>query len=175
MIVRRSALTILISLVMSTTICGLAIADQKIDASYVEALSEFLKIQNAGSEIEEQMTYSATQQAFNTLAAQGIQITEPMQAIILDEARKSFGSKFNDPDFLAELWAPAYSSQLSEAELREVGAFWNSSIGQKMISVNTALAQGTLTALQEASEPLLRNFEKNVDARLLAAGIVQQP
>ena len=174
MFVRRSALAILISLTMSTTICSVAIADQEIDASYVEALSEFLKTQNAGTAIEEQMTFSAAQQAFNTLASQGIQITEPMQAIIIDEARKSFGSKFNDPDYLAKLYAPAYASQLSEAELREVGAFWNSAIGRKMLSVNAALSEGTVVALQTASEPFLREFEKNVDARLLAAGIVQQ-
>ena len=179
MLVRRPALAIIISLAvsmsMSMAICDPAFADQEIDAAYVETLSEFLKTQNAGSAIEEQMTYSAAQQAFNTLAAQGITITEPMQAIILDEARKSFGSKFNDPDFLAKIYAAAYAAQLSEAELREVGAFWRSPIGQKMLSVNSALSEGALAALQEASLPILRDFEKNVDARLLAAGIVQQP
>jgi hypothetical protein len=175
MLVRRPALTALVSFALLTTICDLAFADPEVDPSYVEALSEFLKTQNAGSAIEEQMTYSAAQQAFNTLTAQGIAVTEPMQAIILDEARRSFGSKFNDPDFLAKIYAPAYVSQLSEAELREVGAFWKSPIGQKMLSVTAALSEGAFAALQEASVPFLLDFEKNVDARLLAAGIVHQP
>ena len=119
------------------------------------------------------MTYSVAQQAFGSLAAQGITITEPMQAIILDEAKKSFGSKFSDIDFLAKLYAPTYYGRLSEADLHELSVFWTSPIGKKMLSVNRALSEGTLAALQEASQPLLPVFQKNVDARLAAAGITQ--
>jgi hypothetical protein len=175
MLVRRSTFAALVSLAALTTICNLAFADQEINDSYIETLSRFLKTQNAGNAIEEQMTFSAAQQAFSSLAAQGITITEPMQAIIVDEAHKSFGSKFSDLDFLAEIYAPTYASQLSEAELREVGDFWSSTVGQKMLSVNSALSEGAVAALQEASLPLFPDFEKNVDARLLAAGIVQSP
>jgi hypothetical protein len=175
MLVRRGAQAALISLALLISVCGSAFADQEIDESFVEALSEFLKTQSAGPAIEEQMTYSAAQQAFGTLAAQGVEITEPMQAIIVDEARKSFGSKFSNHDFLARIFAPAYASELSEADLVKVGKFWNSPLGQKMLAANVALAEGTLAALQEASLTFIPDFQKNVDARLLAAGIVQQP
>jgi hypothetical protein len=155
---------------------GSAVADdEKLDAISVDAVSDLLKSQNAAAAIEEQMTFSAAQHAFGTLAAQGIAITEPMQAIIIDEARKSIGSKFSDDRFLADLYALVYAGELSIEEIRELTAFWTSAIGKKLLAVNPTLSKGTFDALQEASAPLLLQFQKNVDAQFMDAGIVNQP
>ena len=175
MIIRSSILASISSLVLVLGIAGQAAAEDEINASYIDAVVEFLTAQNAATAIEEQMTFSVAQQAFNTLAAQGITVTEPMQAIILDEARTSFGSKFSDVYFLAKLYAPTYVAQLSESELRELSTFWKSPIGKKMLAANGALSEGTFMALQEASVPLIPIFQENVDARLAAAGITHNP
>jgi hypothetical protein len=153
---------------------GLA-AEPEISASYLAAVTDFLAAQNTATAVEEQMTYSVSQQAFGSLAAQGIVITEPMQAIILDEAKKSFGSKFADTDYLAKLYAPTYLGQLSESELHELSVFWTSPLGKKMLAVNRKLSEGTLAALQQASQEFLPIFQEKVDARLAAAGITYQP
>ena len=173
MVTRAGFFAALLSLALVVGNPGRAAAEQDIAASYIDALAGFLAAQNTASAVEEQMTYSVAQQAFGTLAAQGIIITEPMQAIVLDEARKSFGAKFSDVDFLAKLYAPTYVGQLSEADLHELSAFWKSPIGKKMLAVNRALSEGTLAALQEASQPLIPVFQKNVDARLAEAGITR--
>ena len=167
--------TALLALSLITASSDGIAAEPEISASYLAAVTEFLNAQNTGAAVEEQMTYSVAQQAFGSLAAQGIAITEPMQAIILDEAKKSFGSKFSDTNFLAKLYAPTYRGQLSEAELHELSVFWTSPIGKKLLAVNRALAEGTLAALQEASQEFLPTFQKNVDARLAEAGISYQP
>ncbi len=150
-------------------------AESEISASYLEAVAAFLAAQNTAAAVEEQMSYSVAQQAFGSLAAQGITVTEPMQAIIFDEARKSFGSKFANTDYLAKIYASTYKGQLSEKDLHELAAFWNSPLGKKMLAVNRTLAEGTLAALQEASQPLLPIFQKNVDARLAEIGLTKQP
>lgn len=175
MTIGSRTLAVLISLCL-LILSGIAVADdEKLDAIFVDAVSDFLKSQNAATAIEEQMTFSAAQHAFGSLAAQGIAITEPMQAIIIDEARKSIGSKFSDDQFLADLYAPVYAGELSIEEIRELTAFWTSAIGKKLLAVNPALSEGTFNALQGASAPLLLEFQKNVDARFLDAGIVDQP
>jgi hypothetical protein len=175
MVIRSRIFAALLSLALLVGYAGQATAEPEVTASYIDAVTKFLAAQNAAAVIEEQMTYSVAQQAFGNLAAQGIAITEPMQAIILDEAKKSFGSKFADVDFLARLYAPIYVGKLSEADLRELTVFWTSPLGIRMLAVNRALSEGTLFALQEASQPLLPAFHENVDARLAAAGITQQP
>lgn len=175
MVIRSSIFVVLLSVTLIIGNASRAAAEPEIVGSYVEALAEFLTAQNTGAAVEEQMTYSVAQQAFGTLAAQGITITEPMQAIVLDEAKKSFGSKFSDVDYLARLYAPAYVGQLSENDLHELSKFWTSPIGKKMLAVNRALSEGTLAALQEASQPLIPVFQKNVDARFAEAGITNQP
>ncbi|MBC8186950.1 MAG: DUF2059 domain-containing protein, partial [Proteobacteria bacterium] len=67
------------------------------------------------------------------------------------------------------------AGELSIEEIRELTAFWTSAIGKKLLAVNPALSEGTFNALQGASAPLLLEFQKNVDARFLDAGIVDQP
>jgi len=175
MVIRSRILTASLSLALILAVSGPAAAESEIPATYIDAVAEFLASQNTTVAIEEQMTFLASQQIFGTLASQGVMITEPMQAIILDEAQKSFGSKFSDIDLLAELYAPTYRGNLSEAELRELATFWNSSIGKKMLAVNPALSEGTFNALQEASIPLLPILEQKIDARLAEAGITPTP
>ena len=80
-----------------------AAAEDEIAPSYREAMVEFLTIQGAARVIEDQMTYAIAQQTLGSIAASGIEITEPMQNVIIDVARTSLGSRFGDVDFLAGL------------------------------------------------------------------------
>ena len=152
-----------------------AAAEDKIAPSYREAMVEFLTIQDAARVIEDQMTYAIAQQTLGSIAASGIEITEPMQNIVIDVARTSLGSRFGDVDFLAELYAPIYSEHYSEAELRELTAFWRSPIGKKTIAAMPKLTEGSSLVLQEASMAFVPEFQAAVDKQLGEAGIVLVP
>jgi hypothetical protein len=150
-------------------------AEDKIDSGYHEAMVEFLTIQDAAASIENQMTYAVAQQTLSSIAASGIEITEPMQNIVLDEARTSLGSRFGDVKYLAELYTPLYSKHYSEAELRELTAFWQSPIGKKTIGAMQELTEGSSMVLQEASVTFIPEFQAAVDKRFEQAGIVLSP
>jgi hypothetical protein len=150
-------------------------AQDKIDPGYREAMVEFLTIQDAAESIENQMTYAVAQQTLSSIAASGIEITEPMQNIVLDVARTSLGSRFGDVKYLAELYTPLYSKHYSEAELRELTAFWQSPIGKKTIAAMPELTEGSSLVLQEASVTFIPEFQAAVDKRFEEAGIVLAP
>jgi hypothetical protein len=150
-------------------------AEDKIDSGYREAMVEFLTIQDAAGSIENQMTYAVAQQTLGSIASSGIEITEPMQNIVLDVARTSLGSRFGDVKYLAELYSPLYAKHYSEAELRELTAFWQSPIGKKTIAAMQELTEGSSQILQEASVAFIPEFQAAVDKRFEEAGIVLSP
>ncbi len=164
---RASCLILLLLLVAP----GSVAAGPENDPGFRAALSEFLIAQKMPESIEEQMTMSLAQNSFVALQSQGIEVTEVMQAIILDEARASFGSRFKDVEFLTGLYAPVYAAHYTEAEIRELSGFWKSPIGKKTIGLRTDLSQGTYIALQNAGTPFLQDFQVNVDKKLAEAGI----
>jgi len=147
-------------------------AEDKVDSGYYDAMVEFLTIQNAAKAIEDQMTYAIAQQTLGSIAASGIEISEPMQQIVVDVARTSIGSRFGELEYLAKLYTPLYAEHYSEAELRELTAFWRSPIGQKTIASMQTLTEGSARVLQEASISYLTDFQTAVDKRFEEAGIV---
>lgn len=148
-----------------------AAAESAIDPGFKDAMVEFLTIQNAAQEIEGQMTLSISQQALSAIAAAGIEITQPLQDIVIDVAKTSLGSRFADVNYLAELYAPLYAQYYSELELRELNTFWQSPLGKKTLSAMPSLTAGSFEVLINARAPFIPIFQETLDQRLKEAGI----
>lgn len=153
----------------------MASAEDEAGSGFHDAMVEFLTIQDAAATIEDQISYAIAQQTLSGLAAAGIEITQPMQDIIVDVARTSLGARFNDVHYLAELYTPIYSEHYSEIELRELSRFWQSPIGKKTLAVMPKLTEGSALVLQEASTKFTPEFQTAIDKRFKEAGIVLAP
>ena len=145
------------------------------DSAFREAMVEFLTIQDAAQVIDDQMTYGIAQQTLGSIAASGVEITEPIQTIVVDAARATVGSKIGDVEYLAELYTPLYSEIYSESELRELIAFWKSPLGKKTIDTMPRLSEGSQQVLQEASVQFIPDFEAVIAKKFEDAGITSSP
>jgi len=175
MVQRFEALTFTIFLCLILGLPQTVAAEDKKDSGFREAMIEFLTIQEAAQAIEEQMTYAIAQQTLGSIAASGIEITEPMQIIVVEAARTSVGSKVGDIDYLADLYTPVYAEIYSESELRELNAFWKSPIGKKTIEAMPKLTEGSQMVLQQASTQFISDFQVAVEKQLADAGILLAP
>ncbi len=142
------------------------------DAAFRAAMKRFLVAQNIPSQMGDQMTYSAAEQILSSLASTGVSITEPMQAIVLEEARKDFGKKFGDVDFLTELYAKVYAQHFSTQEISAIADFWESPAAKKLLSKTETLNEAFTREMQDSTTPLTEGFKNRVDQRLRAAGIL---
>jgi hypothetical protein len=156
-------------------VVGAEDANNTKDSSFHEAMVEFLTIQDAAQVINDQMTFGIAQQTLGSIAASGVEITDPMQTIVVDAARETVGSKIGDVEYLAELYAPLYSEIYSESELRELIAFWQSPLGKKTIDTMPRLTEGSQQVLQEASAQFVPDFEATIAKKFEDAGIIFGP
>ena len=165
----------LLCVVQSSATAADAEAEAKIDPAFRKAVTHYLQIQGVATSLGDQMTYAMADQMLGAVAASGIEITDPVQEIVLAETRKQFGSRFGDIEFLTDLYAPIYAEHFSEPEMQQLIAFWDSPIGKKSIKLNPLLAQATHSAIQVAAEELIPKLQENVEARLTAAGLAPAP
>jgi hypothetical protein len=165
-ILALSALVLLLAL--SAT--GEDTPKKKLDPAYRKSVAKYLTIQNVPSTLEEQMTYVVADQMIGFVAANGVEITDPVQGIVLSETRKQIGTRFGDIEFLTDVYAPIYAEHFSEKELQELIDFLESPIGQKTIELTPMLAQSTQMAVQMATQELLPELQKKLKERLTGAG-----
>lgn len=154
---------------------GSVCAEEPITPGFRQALTEFLISQNTVDVVQDQLTYSMSQYTLATMAAKGVEITEPMQDIVIDAARTSVGSRFGDVQILTDLYVPLYADLLTEDELRELARFWASPLGKKTMGLLPRLSEGSYAILQEASQPYVADFQAAVDKRFKEAGITPAP
>lgn len=150
-------------------------AEDKIDPSFRDATKKFLILRKTSEGISEQLIYSISNQALGSIDAGGITVTEPIQKIVLEAARTTFGSRFGDIEYLTDLYTPLYFENYSEKELRELIAFWESPVGKKTIDLMPKMTQGSNAILEKASMEYIPEFQKTVDDRTAEAGIVLAP
>lgn len=175
MLTRFTTITATVFFAVVIALCQAVAAEDEVDAGFLDAMVDFLTIQNAAYEIEGQMTYALAQKTLATIAASGIGVTQPIRNVVLDVARSSVGTRFGDVDFLAKLYAPLYAEHYSESELRELTTFWKSPIGKKTLDVMPKLTEGSFLVLQKASVEFMPSFEVAVDQGLIEAGILPAP
>ena len=138
--------------------------------AYRAAINRFLLATNIPAQMGEQMTYSATEQALAALASTGVTITEPMQAIAVEEARKNFGKRFGDVGYLTDLYSTIYADHFSEKEVTELAAFWESPVAKKRMTSTTAINEAFTAKLEEAVTPMSAALQTRLDKSLRDEG-----
>ncbi|MBK7949603.1 MAG: DUF2059 domain-containing protein [Deltaproteobacteria bacterium] len=136
------------------------------------AMKRFLLAQNIPTQMGEQMAYSAAEQFLAPLAASGVAVTEPMQALVLDEARKDFGKRYGDVEYLTELYSGVYARHFSDEEITELAAFWESPVAKKLLASTETINESFITQLQSATKTQMNEFQVRMENQLRAAGIL---
>lgn len=136
------------------------------------AIKRFLIAQRAPEQMGEQMTFSAAEQVLAPLASRGVSITEPMQAIVLEEARKDFGKRFGDVEYLTDLYAEIYAPHFTEKEIAELATFWESPVARKLFDKTGTLNQNMFEKIQSSTTGMMNEFQTRIDKRLREAGIL---
>lgn len=152
-----------------------ASGEKAISESYRETIREFVAVQGTAELTGQGIAYGMAEQTLQAIAQSGVEVTEAMQQIVLEEALETFGDRFSDVGYLADLYAPVYAEHFSEAEIREIIAFYRSPVGRKMIELTAPLTQAGSRAIQEATFAVMPGFQLAVDARLREAGMLPAP
>lgn len=138
---------------------------------YREAMRSYLDSQGGFDTMGEQVAYGAANETLMAISNSGVEVTEAVQQIVLEEALEKYGKKFGDLDFLTDLWAAIYVNHFTLEELNEMTDFFRSAVGQKSVELFPLINQQGMTAIQEVSFSLTPAFQLAVDARLREAGI----
>jgi hypothetical protein len=138
--------------------------------AYRAAMKRFLLAQNIPAQLAEQMTYSAAEQVLGNLASSGVTITEPMQMVAVEEARKDFGKRFGDVEYLTDISVDIYAKHFSEKELIEIATFWESPLAKKLLDRTETINEAFMLKLQETVGPMSSALQTRVDQRLHAEG-----
>lgn len=172
---RRLVPTVLVAVVLclgSVSALPAVAEDAKPDAAFRAAMKRFLLSQNIPAQMGEQMTYSAAEQILGALASTGVTVSEPMQTIVVEEARKDFGQKFGDVEFLTDLYSGIYVRHFTTEEISDIASFWESPVAKKLLAQSTSLNEAFVSKMQESTAPLTEAFQARVDKRLREEGIL---
>jgi hypothetical protein len=142
--------------------------------AYRKLVAQLLESIGAGI-AGEQVAMSMAQETLGAIAAAGTPVTEEIQKIVVEEAIAEFTGQFGGVDYLTDLYAPLYAAHLSEKDIAQILAFYQSEAGQKMIAVVPQISQTAMYAIQQDSLSRIPDFQIKVDARLREAGIVIAP
>lgn len=141
-----------------------------VSAEFRAALKKYLEVQGSYVSYGDTVAYQAANETLMSISANGVQVTEPMQQIVLEEAQAKFGEKFRDLDFLTRIMVPVYAKYFSAAELEEMTEFWSSPVGRKNLEMAGTLNQESLTAIQQVTFGITPAFQLAVDARMRELG-----
>lgn len=139
--------------------------------AYRKAMRSYLDSQGGMDAVGEQVAYGAANETLIAISNSGIEVTEAIQRIVLEEALEKYAKKFGDLDFLTDLWAPIYVNHFSLEEINEMTSFFRSAVGKKTVELFPQINQQGMTAIQEASFVITPAFQLAIDARLREAGI----
>ena len=84
--------------------------------------------------------------------------------IVLEESKEKFGKKFEDMDFVTDLFAPVYAKYFTQADLDSMLAFWSTPTGRKNLEAAATLTQETFAAIQQVTFGISPAFQRAVDA-----------
>jgi hypothetical protein len=154
------------------TASGAADPAAKPSPAFRESMKRFLVAQNIPAQMGEQMSFSAAEQVLAPLAASGVAVTEPMQALVLDEARKDFGKRYGDVEYLTDLYAGIYAGHFSDAEMKALADFWESPVARKLLAKTQSINEGFVARLQESTTQQLTDFQARVEKQMRDAGIL---
>jgi len=159
------------SAVAQDTAAGNMSEEVEVPDSYRKAMRSYLEAQGSFESIGQTVAYGAANETLQAIANSGVEITETMQQIVLEEALETYGTKFSSIDSLTNIWAPVYFKHFNEAELLEMTKFFKSAVGKKSIDLLPVINQDGMMAIQKISVAITPGFQLAVDARFREAGI----
>ena len=149
--------------------------DAEVPKSYRKAMRAYLESQGSFEAIGQTVAYGAANETLQAIANNGVEITEAMQTIVVEEALETYGTKFSSIDSLTNIWAPVYFKHFTEAELGEMTAFFESPTGKKSLELLPVINQDGMLAIQNISVAITPGFQLAVDARFREAGLTTTP
>jgi hypothetical protein len=167
----RLALALCVAVVSLSAVVVPARAEEEgPDAKFRKAVREYLLAQQSPEQMGMSVAYGAANEALMAIAQSGVEITEPIQAIVLEQAVESYGSKFGDVDFLVDLLAPVYAQHYTEKEIQTLVEFYRTPVGKKSIALAGPINEAGVAAVQQSAVAIAPDFQLAVAARLDAAG-----
>ena len=91
--------------------------------------------------------------------------------IVAEEVKQVIDEAISDRGELAEMMYPIYGNRFTENELKELVAFYDTPLGQKLIRVMPTITQEGMQAGQKLGQSLGPKIKQRVMARLKSEGI----
>lgn len=165
------------ALVAATILSALALASASTVAAedapseaFTKSLRAYLEIQNTYVSYGDNIAYQAANETLMQIAAGGVEVTEQMQQVVLEEAQAKFGEKLRDLDYLTKLMTPVYAKYFDDKEMAALVEFWDSPVGRKSLETSAQMNQDSLAAIQEVTFGITPAFHLAIDARLRELG-----
>lgn len=152
-----------------------AAEDEPVDPKFREAVKVYLGLQGSVEQMGLSVAYNAANETLMAIAQTGVEVTEPMQNIVLEQAIETYASRFGDIDFLTDLWAPIYARHYTRKEIQTLIDFYQSPIGKKSLELFGPINEAGMEAIQESVFAITPGFQLGVNAKLEEAGIAITP
>jgi hypothetical protein len=149
--------------------------DEAAEKEFRDAIRQYLTLQGSVDQMGVSVAYGAANEALMAFSQSGVEVTEPMQNIVLEQALESYGKQFGDVEFLTNLWSPIYAEHYSVEEIRALIAFYESPVGKKSLELFGPINEAGMAAVQKSAVAIAPGFQLGVTAKLEAAGIAITP
>jgi len=167
-------------------VCGITLAlalgalsasaeEEPLDPKFRESVKTYLGLQGSLEQMGLSVAYNAANETLMAIAQTGVQVTEPMQNIVLEQAIETYASRFGDIEFLTDLWAPIYAKHYTQKEISSLIDFYQSPLGKKSLELFGPINEEGMAAIQESVFAITPGFQLGVNAKLEAAGIPITP
>jgi len=113
-----------------------------------------------------------SRQMFQTLKAARPEISDRAMTVIEKEINSLLAEEISRPGGLMDRVIPIYSKYYSQAEIRELLAFYQSPIGKKTIQVLPKVASESMVAGRQWGQSLGPELKKRVLAALQREGLI---
>ncbi len=147
-----------------------ASAEDAPSEAFTKSLRSYLEIQTTYVSYGDNIAYQAANETLMQIAAGGVEVTEQMQQVVLEEAQAKFGDKLRDLDYLTKLMAPVYAKYFDEKDMEAMVEFWGSPVGRKNLENTAQMNQDSLVAIQEVTFGITPAYHLAIDARLRELG-----
>ena len=177
LIATRVALGLALAIMLVPMLGALPAAaeDEPVDPKFRQSVKTYLSLQGSVEQMGLSVAYNAANETLMAIAQTGVEVTEPMQNIVLEQAIETYASRFGDIEFLTDLWAPIYAKHYTQKEIQTLIDFYESPIGKKSLELFGPINEEGMAAIQESVFAITPGFQLGVNAKLEAAGIAITP
>lgn len=150
-------------------------AEEPLDPKFRESVKTYLSLQGSVEQMGLSVAYNVANETLMAIAQTGVEVTEPMQNIVLEQAIETYASRFGDIEFLTDLWAPIYANHYTQKEISTLIDFYQSPIGKKSLELFGPINEEGMASIQESVFAITPGFQLGVTAKLEEAGIMITP